>query len=143
MKTVEYQGQVFPEFQCQGRLFRFHYAILDEICNGKGYDITYHRTFYSNATLMIPENKIEKVNYIVSDALCFVVSWKQMLLQWIDSAPLIVLYLPCSTSILCFDVPLPFLLSPQEIETILVRHGYTVFCSQKDICHGILLIATR
>jgi hypothetical protein len=143
MKTVEYQGQLFPEFQCKGRLFRFQYPILDEICNGNGYDITYHRESYSKAIRVLPEEKLEKKDFIVSDALCFISSWKHTLLQWIEFAPLIVLYIPSNTSILCFDAPLPFLLSPQEIETMLVGQGYTVFCSQKDMCHGILLIATH
>ena len=66
LQTVQYGDSIFPSYQVQGRLFRFLFPVLQEICSGEGYDITYSKTVLPGAIHVTPLEALpnKQIEYI-------------------------------------------------------------------------------
>ena len=110
MKTIEFKGEDYPEFQASGFAARFVFPFARELCKGKGYDIGCNRLdwLFDDAIPIDPQipecewnaNMLPsgKVDYIFSShCLEHVEHWVNVLDYWMSkvrSGGVIFLYLP-------------------------------------------------
>ena len=150
LPTVEYNGNLFPEYQIrQKRLSSMIFPFVAEFCQGKGYDITYERDTFPGSILVHPSNIPDpQVDYIFSDALSFDMKWVDTLTVWLSRIRkecVLVLYIPDKNSILSFLEAEPiYYIDPRSIEHYLIKMGCRpVFMSGSDLNHGILIVAKK
>jgi len=152
LSTVEYNGQLFPEYQIhQKRLSSMIFSFVAEFCKGNGYDITcsHERYAFPGSILVHPSSIPDPVvDYVFSDALSFDIKWMDTLSVWLSRIKkdgVLVLYIPDKHSILSFLEAEPiYHIDPHTITHYLEKMDcQPVFNSGPDLNHGILIVAKK
>ena len=162
IKTIEFEGEAYPEYQAQGFAAQFAFPFAAQVCTGTGYDVGCNRpewalpgaipvdlTFNDGYDAKsLPE---EPVDYIFSShCLEHLTDWVDVLDYWatrIKPGGVLFLYLPH------YDQRYwrPWnnrkhvnILTPQILRDYLTSRGWVnIFTSERDLYHGFMVMAER
>ena len=162
MQTLEYKGDLYPEFQAQGNASQFAIPFAKHFCKGVGYDIGCCKkewSFPGSTPIDLDfddpydANNLPafQVDYIFSShCLEHVDDWVDTLLYWtkkICNGGVLFLYLPH------YDQKYwrpwnnrkhKHVFVPQTIVDFMEENGYTnIFSSQRDLNHSFIVVGEK
>lgn len=160
IKTVQYKGMDYPEFQAKGFAAKYAFPFASEVCRGKGYDIGCCKKEWSLPgstpidlsfnddyhALNLPDGEVDYI--FSSHCLEHVFDWVKVLDYWTEKIKcngVLFLYLPHPKQ----EYWLPFnnrkhihSLSPQIIEKYLFsRHFINIFVTEFDLNYSFYAMA--
>tara|TARA_B100000686_G_scaffold319667_1_gene370619 strand:- start:5137 stop:5628 length:492 start_codon:yes stop_codon:yes gene_type:complete len=162
MQTLEYKGDLYPEFQAQGNASQFAIPYAKYFCKGVGYDIGCCKKEWSfpgstpiDLSFDDPydANNLPafKVDYIFSShCLEHVDDWVETLLYWnekIKTGGVLFLYLPHYDQLYWRpwnNRKHKHAFVPQIIVDFMKENGYTnIFSSQRDLNHSFIVVGEK
>ena len=162
MQTIEYKGDLYPEFQAQGNASQFAIPYAKHFCKGVGYDIgcCKQEWAFPGATPIdlsfddqYDANNLPafQVDYIFSShCLEHVDDWVETLQYWtekVKSGGVLFLYLPHYDQIYWRpwnNRKHRHAFVPQIIVDFMKENGYTkIFSSQRDLNHSFIVVGEK
>lgn len=161
IKTINFKGKLYPEFQSKGNASKFAFPFAKEVCTGEGYDIGCMKIEWSLPgsipidisfeddyhALNLPKN----VDYIFSShCLEHIDNWVDTMDYWyekINKNGTIFLYLPDYSQEYWrpwFNKKHKQIFSPMIIEDYMKSRGYIdIFVSGIDLNNSFMIMATK
>ena len=162
ISTVEFDGELYPQFQAEGNGSQFAIPFAKKVCVGEGYDIGYSRVDWKlpgaigidlkDSTPYDAMNLPEyEVDYIYSShTLEHLVDWVKALEYWstkIKRGGVLFLYLPHRDQKYWHpwnDRRHLHLLDAESIEECLIKFGFSnIFYSERDLNHSFIIMAQK
>lgn len=162
IKTISYEGEVYPAFQSEGNASQFAIPFAKHFCQGMGVDIGFSKpewifpgaigadiTDHTNDyhALNLPEN----LDYVYSShCLEHLDDWIKNLRYWISCLKKggnIFLYLPHPDQRYWRpwnNLKHKHVLHPQDVSSCLLKFGITdIFISGRDLNHSYIIVGTK
>jgi predicted SAM-dependent methyltransferase len=162
ISTINYKGNVYPEFQTQGNAAQFAIPYAKQVCNGEGYDIGCMKKEWSfpgsipidtsfndgyHATNLPQKN----IDYIFSShCLEHITNWVETMDYWYETLKnggVLFLYLPDYSQVYWRpwnNRKHANIFTPQIIEDYMVDKGYkNIFKSSVDLNNSFMIFGEK
>lgn len=162
IKTIEYKGKIYPEFQAEGHAAKFAIPYAQQVCKGKGYDIGCMKKEWAFpgarpidlsfddqwTALKLPDYNVDYI--FSSHCLEHIDDWVEAMDYWYDTLRVggtLFLYLPHYEQ----EYWKPWnnrkhrnMFSPQIIKDYLEDKGYKkIFVSDMDLNNSFMVMAEK